>query len=426
MPSLSARLAIVAHGPGQRGARVSVSARVLVAALGAAQIVSWGTVYYGFPLFVLPMSESLGWSLTLLNGAATAGLLVTGLCAYPVGACIDRYGGRHVMTLGSVGVAVLLASWSLVDSPVAFYAVWIALGACMAAVLYEPVFTVLTLHFGAGARRAITTLTLIAGFASTVFIPLIETLLAHLPWRDVLLLLALANLAICAPVHRLVLPRGHPDPTPADTSHAASGALLAVLRVRLADPVFRGLTVWFTAWAATASGLMFQLVPLLKAAGVDRGVMLAAVALIGPSQVAGRLVIMALGERAGLVVTGALTSTMFPVALLVLLFAPSDMQWLGAFAITFGIANGITTILRGAAPAEWLGREAYGRTMGAMGAPMMFAAALAPLATATLWTHTGSPAAVPCAVLAVSLVGAAGFWYAVAARQRSGGGTRAR
>lgn len=397
---------------------MSIGPRTMIGALGIAQIVSWGTVYYGFPLFVLPMADSLGWSLTLLNGAATAGLLVTGLCAYPVGALIDRYGGRGVMTAGSLGVTALLALWSGVGTPGAFYAVWIALGACMAAVLYEPVFTVLTLHFGAGARRAITTLTLIAGFAGTLFIPLIEMLLAALHWRDVLLLLASVNLLVCVPVHRGVVPAGHRDAARAATAQAGARTGGAWLRSRLRDPVFRGLTVWFTAWSATASGLMFQLVPLLKDGGVERGAMLLAVAMIGPSQVAGRLVMMALGERAGLVAAGALTTTLMPAALLVLLFAPPGFRWLGVFAVAFGVANGITTILRGAAPAEWLGREAYGRTMGVMGAPMMIAAALAPVLTAALWSHTGDSDTILWAVFAVSILGSGGFWHAARAHRR--------
>ena len=92
--------------------------------------------------FVLPMAESLGWSLTLLNGAATGGLLVTGLCAYPVGALIDRHGGRYIMAAGSFCAAVLLALWSTIADPYVFYAIWLGLGACMAAILYEPVFVV--------------------------------------------------------------------------------------------------------------------------------------------------------------------------------------------------------------------------------------------------------------------------------------------
>ncbi|MEX2480076.1 MAG: MFS transporter [Gammaproteobacteria bacterium] len=391
---------------------------LLIAALGVAQIVSWGTLYYSFSLFVLPMQESLGWSLTQLNGALTTGLLVAGVCAFPVGAYIDRHGGRALMTAGALGAVALLCAWSQVETLTAFYAVWFGLGACMAAVLYEPLFVVLTYHFKEHARRAITTLTLVAGFASTVFMPLIETLLGHLPWRDVLLILALIYAAITVPVHALLIP-----PRTNDGAHTAGpaehGAARAYLRTRLGDPTFWGLTIWFTAYIGTASGLMFQLVPYLKANGVTTAIILLTIALVGPSQVAGRLLLMLAGDRASTIAVGAATTTLTPLAVLLLILAPGSMATLGLFAVMFGVANGVTTILRGVAPAEWLGRAHYGSVMGVMGAPMMIAAALAPLLTAAIWTASGSPQTMQWAVLAVALLGAAGFWLAVCTREPS-------
>ena len=109
---------------------------------------------------------------------------------------------------------------------------------------------------------------------------------------------------------------------------------------------------------------------------------------------------------------------MMPAAILILILAPPQLRWLGLFATGFGIANGIITILRGVAPAEWLGREHFGKLMAAMGAPMMVAAALAPLTTAAIWSKTGDPAMMLWAVFGVSLTGTAGFWFAVFVRAR--------
>ena len=120
----------------------------------------------------------------------------------------------------------------------------------------------------------------------------------------------------------------------------------------------------------------------------------------------------------GIVIVGAVTTLMMPAAILILILAPPQLRWLGLFAAGFGIANGIITILRGIAPAEWLGREHYGKLMGAMGAPMMVAAALAPLTTAAIWSKTGDPAMMLWAVFGVSLTGTAGFWFAVFVRAR--------
>ncbi len=332
--------------------------RVLIGALGSAQIVSWGTTYYAFPLFVLPMAESLGWSLTLLNGAATGGLLVTGLCAYPVGALIERHGGRYIMAAGSLSAAALLALWSTIADPYAFYGIWLALGVCMAAILYEPVFAVLTQHFGTDARRAITALTLIAGFAGTVFIPLIETLIGYLPWRRVLLILAAFNLAICVPIHWWVTPERRPaHPKLDEGDETAGNSNQSPMRERLGNPVFWGLAVWFSAWSATTSGVMFQIVPYLKSIGVDTATMLIAVALVGPMQVTGRVIMMLFGERARTVVVGALATLLLPASVLSLILLPPELRWLGVFAVGFGIANGILTILRGVARPSGLGER---------------------------------------------------------------------
>lgn len=364
------------------------------------------------------MAESLGWSLTLINGAVTAGLLVTGLCAYPVGALIDRHGGRVVMTAGSIGAAILYILWSQVVDPIAFYVVWLALGVCMAAILYEPAFAVLTLHFGPDSRRAITALTLIAGFASTVFIPLTETLIGVLPWREVLVLLALGHIVVCAPVHWWFIPE-KPAPTVThDGVQESTEDGRAAMHRRLRDPVFWGVTVWFTAWAATATGVMFQIVPYLKSSGVPTATMLIAVATVGPMQVAGRVIMMLFGERARSVVVGALMSMQMPAAVLILILAPPELLWLGAWAVCFGTGNGILTILRGVVPGEWLGRAHYGKLMGAMGAPWMLAAALAPLVTASIWSKTGDSKLMLWAIFGVSLTGALGFCYAAVARAR--------
>ena len=393
----------------------------MILALGWAQVVSWGTLYYGFPLFVLPMQQEFGWSLTLINGALSAGLLVAGLCTYGVGAWIDRRGGRALMTAGSLGTALLLVLWSQVTSIALLYGVWLLLGVCLAAILYEPAFMVMGHHFGVDARRAITTMTLIAGFASTFGIPLIETLLGDFAWRTVLLMLAAMHLLICAPIHFYFVPPPHRAPTAHPTRKATDQQdANATMRRRLRDPVLWGMVLWFTAYSMTAAGLVFQLVPSQKALGVSGPTLLTAVALIGPSQVAGRVAMMWLGERADLRVLGALTTTLIPISLLILILAPPTLPALAMFAISFGMANGITTILRGVAPGEWLGREHLGRTMGLIGTPMLVMTALAPLVTAAVWSASGSVHVMQWAVFAMALCGALGFWFAVLMRRRAG------
>lgn len=389
---------------------------VMLWPLAFAQIVSWGSLYYSFSLFAGPIATELGWALPALNGALTAGLLVTGLMAYPVGTLLDRYGGRWLMSAGSLGAGLLLLVWSQVHSLLAFYILWLALGVCMSCVLIETIFAVIHQQFGAEARRGVIAVTLVTGFSGTVFVPFIGALLESMSWRDSLVVLAALNLCFNLPVHLCFTPPRGNALAPQSAADRAEGR--RVMRERLRNPVFWGLALWYTSYSLTASSLIFQLVPVLGAEGVPRQDIYFCFALIGPVQVGARILMVTLGRRASTARLGAVTTTIVPLGLLILLYAPPSLAWLCAFAVCFGTGHGVTTILRGVAPAEWLGREHYARTMGALALPMMFAMALAPLITASVWSTTGSPRAVWGLIFAGSLAGTAGYAFAVFKRRR--------
>ena len=397
-------LAGPAGSPSQRGGWG------LVAALAVAQLVSWGALYYAFSLFVVPMEAELGWSRTAINGALSLGLLAQGLCAYPAGAWIDRHGGRRLMTAGSLLGAALLAAWSQTDSLALFYLIWIGIGAALAATLYEPVFAVLTRRFPRSFRTRITVLTLVGGLASTAFIPLTQLLIDQLGWRDALLALAAIVLAIGLPVHGLLLRDRRPDAGEAATTDAgmSDGAVRRALR----HPVFWCLAVCFTAYFLTLTALVFHLVPLLTDRGIASGTIVAAFTVFGPCQVLGRIVLLTLGRRVRPVMAGRLTVLAFPVAVLLLIALPQSIAALFLFAVLFGLANGVMTIVRGTAVPDLLWREAYGAINGALSLPATAAKAAAPFAAAWLWTLAGDYDAVLWALLVSAVVAAVAYWLA--------------
>jgi Major Facilitator Superfamily len=386
--------------------------------LAVAQMTSWGTLYFSFSLLSGPMHDELGWSATAINGALTCGLLITGLVAYPVGGLLDRYGGRWLMTFGSLGAGLLLAVWSQINHQAAFYVLWMGLGLAMSCCLIEPLFVVINQVFGKDARRGITAMTMIAGLAGTVYVPLVGYLIAVLEWRTALLALAAINLCFNAPAHWFFIPnRVHAD---ANIDHAASRKRgRAVMRRRLRNPVFWGLVLWYTSYSLTSSSLIFQFVPLLRAEAVADGLIFFAFALMGPVQVLARLIVATIGRHASIARLGAFTSSLVPVALLILIYAPHDALWLCAFATAFGIGHGITTVLRGTAPIEWLGHEHFARTMGAIAFPMMVAMAVAPSVTAFAWSASGSSTVMLWLIFAGSLLGTMGYWIAVLSRRRA-------
>lgn len=384
-----------------------------VTCLGIGQICSWGSLYYSFPLIAEAMGAELGWSKNALFGAATLGLALAGLAAYPIGAAIDRGHGRWIMTGGSVLAGLLLVLWSQVTSLLLFYVAIAGIGALQAATLYEPAFAVVARRAGpAQARAGITALTLWGGFASTVFIPLVQLLLDTVGWRDALLVLAAINILVCAGCYFAVI-----DPAADAPPHRASATVpplggRAAVAWAARRPVFWALAVALTAYAAAFSAFTFHLYPLLLEKGFETGAVVVAMMLIGPAQVAGRIAIWVFAAGAPVRLIGSVTVAVFPLALVALQVLPPSFLLIAVVALLYGGANGIMTIVRGLAVPEMLTREAYGAVNGALSAPGQVARALAPLGAALVWSASGSYAAVLLAIIALALLLAAGFWTA--------------
>ncbi len=385
----------------------------LVAALSVAQLVSWGTIFYGFPLFIASMETELGWSRSLLNGALSLGLLTAGFAAYPVGRIIDAYGGRLVMSVGSALAVLLFIAWAYVRDPVLFYAIWFGLGVAQACTLYTPVFAVLTRLFPDSAKVRITMLTLTGGFASTVFTPLIAWWIESLGWQTALLLMAACNLVFCLPVHALLL---RDRATPQANETPAQPNDKTPMQRALRNPVFWGLAVCFTFYLLAHAMLIFHFLPMLAEYGVALALAVAIITVIGPAQVGGRILLL-FGRKIETVITGYLVMTLFLLAMLLLAVFPSVVPVLFVMAAIYGAANGMMTILRGTSVPELLGREGFGAISGALTLPASIAAAIAPSLAALIWEVTNGYAAVIFTMLLAMAISAAGFVFAVKSRK---------
>lgn len=385
------------------------------------QIVSWGVLYYAFTVVIGPMQTATGWSRPFLNTGLSLGFLVWGICALPVGAWIQRKGARGLMTWASLIGGLALAAMGAFPRPAAYVAAWMVLGAAMAGLLYEPAFAVVTAHFGEAYRRGITLITLVGGLASTAFIPLAQVAVDQLGWRTALMALGVFQIVVCVPLHALGLPRPvaaepgtHAPPTGSTAERLA--AWWAELRRDVSDRRFLGLAIWFTAHAAVFSGLIFQIVPILQSSAVDTSTMLKAIALIGPMQVLGRIVLATWGEKLDTLRLGGWAMAGLFAAVLILLTLPPSLMWLALFATLYGASNGSLTILRGTSVAELFGRQRYAELSGALALPAVIAKAASPLALAAIWSATGSPRAVFIVVLVMTAVGGLGISLARSAR----------
>jgi hypothetical protein len=390
---------------------------LFIAGLGIGQIASWGTLYYSFPLIAERMGQDLGLRKPEVYGAATIGLLMASVTAYPIGVAIDRGYGRAVMALGSGLAGILLLLWSQIGSLWALYPLLAGIGLAQAMTLYEPAFAVVARRYGSEARRGITALTLWGGFASTVFVPLIQLLLNAVDWRSTLVVLGLINIGLCAPLYlgvinaKVDVHSREPAPVAPD---AAPLAGQRAMRWALHQRAFWGLLVAFTVYYATFSGLSFHLYSLLLERGFNTATVVAVIAIIGPSQVVGRIAVWGIAERASVRAIGRVVVLAFPIALLLLLVLPLTFASLALFAVVYGAANGILTIVRGIAVPEMLTREAYGAINGILTVPAAIAKAIAPLGIAILWAAAGSYDVVLVGVLVSSTLVVAGFWFAAA------------
>jgi MFS family permease len=391
-------------------------------ALAVAQLVSWGSIYYAFSLFVVPMESALGWSRTSTNAALSVGLLISGFAAYPIGTWIDRGHGRRVMAFGSILAAAMLAVWSQAHSLASLFVVWADLGSAMAATLYDPVFAVITRDFPKSFRTKITLITPVAGFASTFFMPLTQGLIGWFGWRGILLALAAFNLAIRLPLHIFSISRDAPRYGKSNnlvTQKAINAA--AALRA-LHTPTFWALAVCFTAYYATFAALTFHLVPLMMGRRVPPALIPTTMAVIGPAQVLARVLWFTLGRDLRPAIVGTVITVTFPASIVGLMCAGTSLALLILFAIIYGGANGMMTILRGTIVQDVMWTEGYGAVSGLLSMPANIAKGIAPISAAVVWTAGGNYLPVEWAVLLVSLVSAAAFILAahLASREKLG------
>lgn len=364
-----------------------------VPVLGVTQILSWGTIFYT-PVLIVPLiAADRGWSIAFAMGGFSVGLLTAGLAAPTVGRSIDRFGGHVVMTIGSLVGALGLLLITRAAHPVAYLAVWMVLGIAMAANLYDPAFASLGRVFGAGARRPITALTLIGGFASTVSWPATHFLLEGLGWRGTYLVYAALLAVVSAPLHALALPRNRHEAEVEARSDAQAPA-------KVLPPhglPFILVASAFAAYAFVPSGLSAHLLAIFHRSGIDAGTVVWIGALFGPAQVGARLIEFAFGRNVHplWVVRGALTALLCAFAMLAVfgISAPAA----AAFALMFGGANGLVTITRGAVPLALFGASGYGRLIGRLAGPFLLMQSAAPLVMAFVVERTSDPAALALA-----------------------------
>ena len=375
----------------------------VVAALGTAQTVAWGSSYYLPATLANPMAAELGLGSSTIFIAFSCGLLISAFLGPMAGRLIDLHGGHRVLPASNALFACGLSLLGLATSSTLLFAAWLVLGAAMSCGLYESAFATLARIYGRDARRAITGITLIAGFASTVSWPLTAWLEVRYGWRMACFVWAAAHVVICLPLNIRLPMGGHSvrtDMAPAPDSHQRAN------RWAMAGLAFVFMCTWFGSTSMAA-----HLPRLLESAGATPAAAVAAAALIGPAQVGARLMEFWLMRHTTPLTSARLAALSHPVGASVLLAAGAPAA--PVFTIAHGGGNGVMTIANGTLPLYLFGAASYGLRQGLLMMPARFIQATSPFLFDLLLSRLG------VAALAVtSALGLASFLVLCALNKR--------
>lgn len=340
--------------------------------LGTAQTLAWASTYYLPAILAAPMARELGVGVATVFAAFSAGLVITGILGPRAGRAIDTLGGRPILVLSNLLFAAGLILLGSASGPWSLFAAWAVIGIGMSGGLYEAAFATLVRIYGRDARNVITGITLIAGFASTVGWPLSTALQTWVGWRGTCFVWAGLHVLIALPLN-LSLPRQarnrvlqtlEASPTEAHTASAVPLKTAVLLATVFA-------ITWFISTAMAA-----HLPTLLTASGVSLGVAVTAGALIGPAQVAGRLLEFGVLRRLHPLLSARIAATLHPLGAILLAVVGAPAAFL--FALLHGAGNGVLTIAKGTLPLALFGPQGYGERQGLLMVPARLAQASAP------------------------------------------------
>ena len=394
MPAPAPSRTLVAEGAPRGG----------LAALCITQTTGWGVLYYSLIAAVRPISEDTGWDPALVTGAFSAGLLVSATAGITVGRMLDRTGPRALMIGGSlIGVLALIMVGLAPNLPV-FFAAWLVAGTAQAAVLYQPAFTVVSRWYGPVRVRPLTVLTLVAGFASTIFAPVTAALTSAFGWRGAFIILAGTMGIITVPLHARYLNRSWAPAAPGTPATDHRVMMRAVRR----SPEFLGLQALMVLLCLGLYTVTLNIIPVLMEKGADYTTAALGLGLVGAGQVGGRLLFAAIPRGTRLPVIAGTSAC----AVLLLAALPGPVPLLIAAGMLAGAVRGCQTLLQATIVGDRWGSQNLGTLQGIFAAPLTAVTAIAPAVGPAIAAWLGSYTAMAYAMAVAT--GTAAFIAVVA------------
>lgn len=344
-------------------------------ALGVTQIIGYGTLYYSFSILAPGIAEEFGVAVEWIYGSISLALLAGGLISPYAGGLADRHGAARVLSIGSAAAALSLIVCGLAGNAYWFLSGLILVELASAFVLYSTAFALLAQATGPQAQRSITYLTLIAGFASTIFWPLTSWMLQGLNWHQVYFVFAGLHVLVCLPLHlwltrfaRMAAQRPVEETT-APVLQASGGG----------NSTFILVVLGFSLAGFVSAATLFHIVPMLGVLGLGGSSVLVAT-LFGPAQVASRLINMAFGKDLPAPTLAVISAVLMPAALTVLALTAPAIAGAVAFAIIFGLGSGLFSIVSGTLPLALFGKAGFGKRLGWISLGRLGVSAVAPFA----------------------------------------------
>jgi MFS family permease len=344
----------------------------IVAVLGTTQTLAWASSYYLPAVLAAPMGRDIGLSTPWIYAVLSLGLGVSAVLGPALGRKIDLHGGRPVLCGSNVAFAAGLCALALASGPISLILAWLVLGIAMAAGLYESAFAALTRLYGYDSRNAITGITLIAGFSSTVGWPITALLEHSIGWRGACFTWAALHLCLGLPLNAWALRHGNDE----DRRESAVASGMPLPPPQPSDQGMFLLAFMFTASGMVSIGMATNLPLLFAAMGAAPAAAIAAASLLGPAQVAARVLEFSARRRINPLISARVANTLHPLASLTVALGGTPV--IAAFSILHGAGNGMLTITRGTLPLALYGPAGYGARMGRIAAPARIGQALSP------------------------------------------------
>lgn len=362
-----------------------------VLGLGITSTIGYGTLFYSFTIMSLEFENEFGWSKSFIFGIFSLGLLIGGLISPLIGKKLDKYGARVVMSIGSILAALGMFFISLVENKLGFVVSLLYIEIVSTFVLYEAAFVALSQIAKEKARLPMAQITLIAGFASTIFWPLITFLLDFINWRDVYIVLSLFHLLIALPLHFFTLKNNtivgnQIAYTPKD--------IILQLTKKQKKKAMIFLIMTFCLISIPIAAIQLHLLSLLQSFGIEAIIAVTLGALIGPSQVGARTVEMFFANKITPNESVIISHVLIFASLICLLLSAYELFFATLFVVLYGAGQGLNYIARGSLPLYILGADSFGKNSGTLNLFIKITTAISPFSVALMLDFFGNIATV--------------------------------